>query len=37
MEPAGEMADLRLATWPGGDDRLLARVGYHGTPVELLP
>jgi len=37
MEAAGKMADLRLATWPGGEDRLLARVGYHGSPVELLP
>lgn len=36
MEPAGEQADLHLTTWPGGEDRHLARVGYHGTPVELL-
>jgi hypothetical protein len=32
MEVAGEMADLRLAL--GGEDRLVARAGYHGTPIE---
>ena len=36
MEPAGKWADVRLSTWPGGEDRHLARVGYHGTPVKLL-
>ncbi|HEX7245992.1 MAG TPA: DUF2332 domain-containing protein [Solirubrobacterales bacterium] len=36
MEPADDRANLELTTWPGGEDRLLARVGYHGTPVELL-
>jgi hypothetical protein len=36
MEPDGERAAVRLATWPGGEDRLLAHAGYHGTPVELL-
>lgn len=35
MEPAGEWAEVRLTTWPGGEDRHLARVGYHGSPVEL--
>ncbi len=35
MEPDGERAAIRIATWPGGEDRLLARAGYHGTPVEL--
>jgi hypothetical protein len=35
MEPDGERAAVRLATWPGGEDRLLAHAGYHGTPVEL--
>jgi hypothetical protein len=34
MEPADEMADVRL--WLGGEDRLLARAGYHGDPVEWL-
>ena len=33
MEPAGEMADLRLQLWPGGDDEVLADVGYHGRPI----
>jgi hypothetical protein len=35
MEPDGERAAVRMAVWPGGGDRLLARAGYHGTPVEL--
>lgn len=35
MEPAGSMADVQITTWPGGEDRHLARVGYHGNPVEL--
>jgi len=33
MEPAGEMADVRLTMWPGGRERLIARTGYHGRPV----
>jgi hypothetical protein len=37
MEPAGGWADVHLKTWPGGEGRLLARVGYHGTPVDLSP
>ncbi len=37
MEPAGDLAEVRLTIWPGGEERLLARAGYHGTPVELLP
>jgi hypothetical protein len=36
MEPADDRANLDLTLWPGGEDRRLARVGYHGTPVELL-
>jgi len=37
MEPADQdRANLHLTTWPGGEERHLARVGYHGTPVELL-
>lgn len=36
MEPADDRADLELTLWPGGEDRRLARVGYHGNPVELL-
>lgn len=35
MEPAGERAEVRLTCWPGGEDRLLARAGYHGDPVQL--
>jgi hypothetical protein len=36
MEPGGERAEVRLTFWPGGEERLLARVGYHGDPVHLL-
>jgi hypothetical protein len=36
MEPGGERADVHLTTWPGDETRHLARVGYHGSPVELL-
>lgn len=35
MEPGGERADVLLTTWPGGEERHLARAGYHGTPVAL--
>jgi hypothetical protein len=34
MEPAGEQTEVRLTLWPGGEERLLARAGYHGDPVE---
>ena len=27
-------ADLTLTTWPGGNERLIGRTGYHGVPVE---
>jgi hypothetical protein len=33
MEPADELTDVRLTLFPGGEDRLLARAGYHGDPV----
>ena len=33
MEPAGERADLRLTTWPGGSEQVLATAGYHGNPI----
>lgn len=33
MEPAGTRAELRLTMWPGGDERLLASAGYHGSPI----
>lgn len=36
LEGPGELAELRLTTWPGGEERLLGRAGYHGDPVELL-
>ena len=36
LEGTGELAELRLTTWPGGEERLLARAGFHGDPVELL-
>ena len=32
MEPDGEFAEVRLMF--AGEDRLLARAGYHGTPLE---
>lgn len=35
MEPADALAAVRLTTWPGGEDRRIARAGYHGSPVEL--
>ena len=35
MEPAGPRAELRLALWPGGEDRHLAFAGYHGNPLDL--
>jgi hypothetical protein len=33
MEPAGERAELRLTTWPGGAEEVLATAGYHGNPI----
>ena len=36
MEPAGELASVTLTTWPGGDERVVARSGYHGRPVRSL-
>jgi hypothetical protein len=37
MEPPGtEHCELRLRSWPGGHDRLLARVHFHGRWVEWL-
>jgi hypothetical protein len=36
MEPAGELAEVRLRVWPGGEDELVARAGYHGRPVRWL-
>lgn len=39
MEPDEEeraVVEIRLTTWPGGDDELLAHTGYHGTAVRWL-
>jgi len=36
MEPGVEGAEVRLTTWPGGDDRLIALSGFHGKPVRWL-
>jgi hypothetical protein len=33
MEPADELTDVRLTLLPAGDERLIARAGYHGDPV----
>jgi len=37
MEPAGARAEVRLTLWPGGEERILARAGYHGDLVDLCP
>ena len=36
MEPGGEQTELRLTTWPGGEERLLASAGFHGSPLNWL-
>ena len=37
MEPAGPLlADLRLTTWPGGAEEVVAEVGYHGAGIRVL-
>jgi hypothetical protein len=36
FEPADNVAEVRLQLWPGSKDRLLARSGFHGKPVEWL-
>ena len=36
FEPAGNVAEVRLQLWPGSRDRLLARSGFHGKPVQWL-
>jgi hypothetical protein len=33
MEPGRDGAEVRLTTWPGGEERLVAVSGYHGPPV----
>jgi hypothetical protein len=36
MEPGGEQAELRLTTWPGGEERLIGTTGFHGRDVRFL-
>ena len=36
MEPGAEGAEVRLKTWPAGEDRLIAISGFHGKPVRWL-
>jgi hypothetical protein len=39
MEPGAQPekgAEVRLTQWPSGEERLLARTGYHGRPVQML-
>ena len=36
MEPGDEQTDVRLTLWPGGEERLLARAGYHTARVNWL-
>jgi hypothetical protein len=35
-ERSAPEADVRLTTWPGGEERLLATAGYHGQYVRWL-
>jgi hypothetical protein len=36
FEPGDNVAEVRLQLWPGGKNRLLARSGFHGRPVQWL-
>jgi hypothetical protein len=36
LEAGAEQADVRLAVWPGGESRVLARATFHGPPVRWL-
>lgn len=36
MEPAGDHAETRLTTWPGGRTSVVATSGYHGPPVRVV-
>ena len=37
MEPgAGELAEITLTVWPGGEGRLIAHAGFHGRDVKVL-
>jgi hypothetical protein len=33
FEPAGPLAEVRLTSWPGGRERVVAAAGYHGQPL----
>lgn len=35
MESVDELAELRLTLWPGGEERVIGRAGYHGDRVLL--
>jgi hypothetical protein len=36
MELGGDQADVSLTIWPPGEQRTVARTGYHGPPVRWL-
>jgi hypothetical protein len=36
FEPGDGVAETRVTHWPGGDERLLATSGFHGSPLTLL-
>jgi hypothetical protein len=36
MEPGADETDVTLTTWPGFEERVIARASYHGRPVEWL-
>ncbi len=36
FEPGGDQAEVRLKTWPQGQDRLIAPSGFHGAAVRWL-
>lgn len=36
MEPGSDQTEVRLTSWPGRKERLLAEAGYHGRPVRWL-
>lgn len=36
MEAGADQAEVRLTTWPGGDERLIATAGFHGRDVRWL-
>jgi hypothetical protein len=36
LEPGEVEADVRLTLWPGGEERLLARAGFHSSSVRWL-